>query len=70
MIDDYGSALVGTNTIDLYMPSHRSMDHWGVRHSDIELIEVGDFEKSRQILRSRARHSGYVRRMLHALERR
>jgi len=70
MVDDYGSALVGTNTIDLYMPSHRSMNHWGVRHADIELLEMGDFEKSRQILKGRARHSGYVRRMLHALERR
>jgi 3D (Asp-Asp-Asp) domain-containing protein len=69
-IDDYGSALVGTNTIDLYMPTHGSMNRWGVRHIDIELLEIGDYQKSREILKSRARHSACARRMLHALERR
>jgi len=29
VIDDYGSALVGTETIDLYMPSRRLMHQWG-----------------------------------------
>jgi 3D (Asp-Asp-Asp) domain-containing protein len=70
MVDDYGAALVGTNTIDLYMPTHGSMNRWGVRHTDIELLEMGDFQKSREILKTRVRHSGYVRRMLHALEKR
>lgn len=69
-IDDYGSALVGTNTIDLYMPNSRSMKRWGVRHIDIELLEMGDYQKSREILRNRARHSACARRMLHALEKR
>ncbi|HEY0790181.1 MAG TPA: 3D domain-containing protein [Chthoniobacterales bacterium] len=66
VINDYGSALVGTNTIDLYMPSRRSMRQWGVRHVDIELLEMGSYEKSREILKQRAR-SRYVRKMLHAL---
>jgi 3D (Asp-Asp-Asp) domain-containing protein len=69
VIDDYGSALVGTNTIDLYMPTRRSMKRWGVRHVDIELLEMGSYQKSREILRSRA-HSRYVRKMLYALNRR
>src|SRR3954447_22925980 len=46
MVDDYGSALVGTNTIDLYMPTRHSMSRWGVRHVDIELLEVGSYQKS------------------------
>src|SRR3982751_6677341 len=30
IIDDYGTALVGTNTIDLYKPSRLEMRRWGV----------------------------------------
>src|ERR1700693_2338735 len=29
VVDDYGSALVGPNTTDLYMPSRREMARWG-----------------------------------------
>jgi 3D (Asp-Asp-Asp) domain-containing protein len=67
MIDDYGSALVGTNTIDLYMPTRSSMNRWGVRHVNIEVMEQGSFEKSLDILKPRARVS-YVRKMVKALE--
>jgi hypothetical protein len=51
------------------MPTRGSMNRWGVRHIDIELLEMGDYQKSREILKSRARHSTCARRMLHALER-
>jgi len=30
-IDDYGWALAGRNTIDLYCPSRSEMNEWGVR---------------------------------------
>lgn len=53
VIDDYGSALVGKDTIDIYHPSKRAMNKWGVRHVDIEIIEFGDYEKSREILEER-----------------
>ena len=53
VIDDYGSALVGTSTIDIYRPSKESMNQWGVRHVEIEILEVGDIERSRRILASR-----------------
>lgn len=69
VVEDYGSALVGTNTIDLYMPTRSSMKHWGVRHVDIQLLEMGSYQKSREILKPRA-HSRPVRKMLHELERR
>ncbi|MDA8611313.1 3D domain-containing protein [Candidatus Pacebacteria bacterium] len=52
-VEDYGSALVGTETIDIYHPTKSSMNKWGVRHVDIEIIEWGSFEKSREILKSR-----------------
>ena len=66
VIDDYGSALVGSNTIDLYHPTKRSMDRWGVRHVHIEILELGDFEKSREILAERTKW-GHCRKMLASL---
>src|SRR5579862_6853893 len=32
LVDDYGSALIGTNTIDLYKTSRSAMRNWGVRN--------------------------------------
>ncbi len=39
VIDDYGSALVGTDTIDIYKPNLTMMKEWGVREIDIEILE-------------------------------
>jgi 3D (Asp-Asp-Asp) domain-containing protein len=36
-IDDYGWALAGKNTIDLYMGSKADMNRWGVRHEQIKV---------------------------------
>jgi len=67
VVDDYGSALVGTNTIDLYMPSRREMVGWGARRVTIELLEVGSYQQSLKILKPRSRIT-YVRRMVRDLE--
>jgi 3D (Asp-Asp-Asp) domain-containing protein len=67
VVDDYGSALVGTNTIDLYMPSRREMVSWGARQVTIELLEVGSYQQSLMILKPRCRIA-YVRRMVRDLE--
>ena len=67
VVDDYGSALVGTNTIDLYMPSRREMVSWGARRVTIELLEVGSYQQSLKILKPRCRIT-YVRRMVRDLE--
>jgi hypothetical protein len=67
VIDDYGSALVGTNNIDLYMPSRREMVNWGSRRVAIELLEVGSNQRSLKILKPRSRIA-YVRRMVQNLE--
>jgi 3D (Asp-Asp-Asp) domain-containing protein len=67
IIDDYGTALVGTNTIDLYKTSTLQMRRWGVRHVDIEILEWGSEEESIRILTPRAKHSA-ARRMLVALQ--
>ncbi len=66
VIEDYGSALVGRNTIDLYKPTRGSMRAWGTRHVDIEVTEWGSFERSLHILKPRARYS-HVRAMVNKL---
>lgn len=67
IVDDYGTALVGTNTIDLYKTSTLEMRRWGVRHVDIDVLEWGSDEASIKVLTPRAKHST-VRRMLAALQ--
>jgi 3D (Asp-Asp-Asp) domain-containing protein len=67
VIDDYGGALVGTSTIDLYTTSRGEMHRWGVRHEDIEILHWGSEEESLKILRTR-KGVGRVRRMIASLE--
>lgn len=67
VIDDYGTALVGSNTIDLYKPSRLEMRRWGVRHVDIEVLEWGSRERSLAVLTPRQKHR-QVRQMIVALQ--
>ncbi len=53
VIDDYGPALVGTDTIDLYVPSRQLMDQWGAKRVTIEVFEKGSYEKSLEVLEPR-----------------
>ena len=66
-IDDYGSALIGTDTIDLYKTNRLAMRRWGVRRVDIDILEWGSDQQSLQVLVPRARNPK-VRRMVVALE--
>lgn len=70
VVDDYGSALVGTETIDIYKPEKGTMNKWGVRNVPIRVLEWGSFEESRKILDSRkhVRHADHVRKMLNEIE--
>lgn len=56
IIDDYGSALVGTNTIDIFKPTLKSMRYWGTRKTEITVIEWGSYAKSLKILKGRLSH--------------
>jgi 3D (Asp-Asp-Asp) domain-containing protein len=67
IIDDYGGALVGTNTIDLYKTSHSAMRLWGVRRVDIDVLEWGSKQQSLKVLAPR-RKNGLVRRMIAGIE--
>ena len=66
-IDDYGWALAGRNTIDLYMASRADMDRWGVRHEPIQILRWGDREASLALLQSRQKYK-HCRRMALALQ--
>ena len=68
-VDDYGSALVGTGTIDLYKPTQGQMNTWGVRNVDIEVIQWGSLERSRKYLQGRTGYP-HVRQMFYNIERR
>ena len=69
IIDDYGTALVGTNTIDLYKPSRLEMKRWGVRRVDIDVLQWGSRDQSLKVLGPRKKHA-IVRRMIASLEKR
>ena len=56
IIDDYGTALVGTSTIDLYKPTKLEMKRWGARNVDIDILQWGSEEESLKILGPRAKH--------------
>ena len=67
VIDDYGTALVGTNTIDLYKPTRLQMRRWGVRSVDIDILRWGSEEESLKVLSPRAKHK-CVRQMIVGLQ--
>jgi 3D (Asp-Asp-Asp) domain-containing protein len=66
-VEDYGWALSGRNTIDLYMANQREMNSWGARQEAIEILKWGNPEESLQFLR---RHQDYrhIKRMVLELE--
>lgn len=67
-IDDYGSALVGTNNIDLYKPSKESMNDWGARHVNINVLKWGSFRQSLAIMKQREKKAPHVREMVKRIE--
>ena len=62
-VDDYGWALAGRNTIDLYKPSKREMCRWGVRRVHIEVLEWGDPWQSYRRLKP-VRKYRHIKRMM------
>jgi len=67
IIDDYGTALIGTSTIDLYKPTNLEMKRWGARNIDIDILQWGSEEQSLKVLGPRAKHQT-PRRMIAALQ--
>lgn len=67
VIDDYGTALIGTSTIDLYKPTKLEMKRWGVRNVGIDILKWGSNEESLRVLGPRAKHAT-VRQMITGLQ--
>src|ERR1043166_7445439 len=66
-IDDYGWALAGRNTIDLYMSTRSAMNAWGAHEEGIQILRWGDPNESLRLLQA---HQGYrhIRRLVLELE--
>ena len=66
-VDDYGWALAGRNTIDLYMATQAEMSAWGARAEPIQILRWGDPEESLRLLQP---HQDYkhIRRMVLELQ--
>ncbi len=69
VIEDYGSAIVGKKTIDLFMPSRAAMFAWGTRYVNIDILEWGSTAMSLKLLEPRQK-AGYVRRMVAEMKQR
>lgn len=65
IVDDYGSALAGTNTIDIYHPNLASMRLWGTRKAEISVIQWGDWDRTLNILGGRTQYP-HTRKMYYA----
>ena len=66
-MEDYGWALSGRNTIDLYMANRRDMNSWGARDESIQILQWGDPQESLQFLRSHQNYK-HIKRMVLELE--
>ena len=66
-VEDYGWALSGRNTIDLYMPNEHAMNEWGAREEPIQVLHWGDPQDSLRLLLPRMRYK-HIRRMVLELQ--
>ena len=66
-MEDYGWALAGRNTIDLYMATQAEMNSWGARQEPIQILRWGDSGESLRLLQS---HQDYkhIHRMVLELQ--
>jgi 3D (Asp-Asp-Asp) domain-containing protein len=67
-VDDYGWALTGRNTIDLYKPSRSTMNAWGLRYERIEVLRWGDAWASYKKMKPAAKYA-HVAQMMRDIKR-
>jgi 3D (Asp-Asp-Asp) domain-containing protein len=63
VVDDYGSALAGNATVDIYEPTKDLMNVWGSRKVEMTVVQWGSFNRSAEILGKRTSYS-HCRQML------
>jgi len=68
VVDDYGSALTGTGTIDIYKPTKDIMNLWGKRTVELTIVQWGSFPRSAELLKPRTSFS-HCRQMLSNIKR-
>ncbi|MEY2531034.1 MAG: hypothetical protein QOI96_1119 [Verrucomicrobiota bacterium] len=66
-VDDYGWALSGRNTIDLYMSTRSEMNNWGARQEPIQILRWGNPQESLRFLEPRQNYP-HLKRMVLELE--
>ncbi|MGI9114286.1 MAG: hypothetical protein DLM73_16460 [Chthoniobacterales bacterium] len=66
-VDDYGWALAGRNTIDLYMATPSAMNSWGARDEAIQILQWGDPAVSLRLLQPHEEHK-HIKRMVLELQ--
>jgi 3D (Asp-Asp-Asp) domain-containing protein len=66
-VEDYGWALAGRNTIDLYMANTRDMNTWGARDEAIQILQWGDARESLRFLESKQNYK-HIKRMVLELQ--
>jgi 3D (Asp-Asp-Asp) domain-containing protein len=66
-VDDYGWALSGRNTIDLYMATRGEMNSWGARKESIQVLQWGDPQASLRLLAPH-QNSRHIKRMVLEIE--
>ena len=62
-VDDYGWALAGTNTIDLYKPNLAMMKQWGVKRVHLQIVQWGNPWESYRRLKP-VRKYRHIKRMM------
>lgn len=68
VVDDYGRALVGTRTIDIYQPTTGLMNLWGTRKVNIRVLRWGSSSRSLAVLKPRAYKALHVREMISRIQ--
>lgn len=56
VIDDYGSALTNTNTIDIFHPTLGGIKEWGLRTIEIDIVQWGSWDRTLALLKGRQSH--------------
>ncbi len=63
VVDDYGSALLGTGTIDIYTPTKDVMNLWATRTVEMTVVQWGSMTRSAELLSKRTNYD-HCRKML------
>jgi 3D (Asp-Asp-Asp) domain-containing protein len=63
VVDDYGSALLGTGTVDIYTPTKDVMNQWGRRNVELTVVQWGSMTRSAELLSQRTSFN-HCRQML------